>query len=330
MAHPTEAPTRGTPRAIAGVNVQGRAPGRGSIMWDTLTDMAHLPLMPPIAIMQSALPAVGTAVNKYGIYKSDPQARGRRTNWSMIRFLYDGGDFARREAQDLRALHANIKGTLDDGRKYFALNPKTFRIVPDTFLDGVIRIRRDMGRPLSPAEEATLYEEYVQLCLLLGIQEKDIEPTLKDFYEYYENLIMTEMTYNDTVKYLTTRAIELPARFKYVKAAQPYADSAYQKLVYPTMKLTVIGQLHPLYRQRFDLPWSAHDQARYEKLCRRLQLYARLVPRVMRYNPVALLVMLGIHGPGLVTLEELGRIEEKKKAYERHKNTEASRSSSAV
>ena len=80
---------------------RGRAPGRGSIMWDTLTDLAHFPLMLPIATMQSALPAVGTAVNRYGIYKSDPQARGRRTNWSMIRFLYDGGDFAQREATDL-------------------------------------------------------------------------------------------------------------------------------------------------------------------------------------------------------------------------------------
>ena len=169
-----------------------------------------------------------------------------------------------------------------------------------------------------------MYEEYVQLCLLLGIQKKDIEPTLQDFYAYYENLIMTEMTYNDTVKYLSTRAIELPARFKYFKAAQPYADSLYRRLVYPTMKLSVIGQLHPLYRQRFDLPWSERDQARYQKLCKRLRMYARMVPRPLRYNPVALLVMLGVHGPGLVTLEELGRIEERKKGYEARKKLAAS------
>ena len=85
MTESSKQRSRGTPRASASNSaanpVQGRAPGRGSIMWDTLTDMAHFPLMPPIAIMQSALPAVGTAVNKYGIYKSDPQARGRRTNW---------------------------------------------------------------------------------------------------------------------------------------------------------------------------------------------------------------------------------------------------------
>ncbi len=291
----------------------GRAPGMGSIMFDTLTDLAALPLMFPIATMQSALPAVGTAVNRYGIYKSDPQGRGRRTNWSMVRFLYDGGDFARREAKDLRALHANIKGTLDDGSKYYALNPKTFRIVPDTFLDAVIRIREDMGQPLTPSEQQQLYEEYVQLCLLLGIPRKDIEPTLHDFYVYYENLIRTTMTYNETVQFLINRGLEKPARLKYGKKLQPLVDGFYRRYIYPTLKLTSIGQLHPLYREKFKLPWSSHDQARYNKLCRRLQRFARLVPRPLRYNPVVYFVMLGVHGPNLVTMEELNRIEQKLK-----------------
>ncbi|HVK98242.1 MAG TPA: oxygenase MpaB family protein [Dongiaceae bacterium] len=291
----------------------GRAPGRGSIMWDTLTDLANLPLMLPIATMQSALPAVGTAVNRYGIYKSDPQARGRRTNWSMIRFLYDGGDFAHKEAQDLRALHANIKGTLPDGSKYYALNPKTFRIVPDTFLDGVIRIRQDMGKPLSPKEEEQVYEEYIQLCLLLGIPRKDIEPTLKDFYVYYEDLILNTMTFNETVQHLTGKGIELPARLQYAKRLQPLADSFHKRFVYPTFRLCSIRCLHPLYRERFNLPWSAHDEARYQKLCRRLRRYASLVPRPLRYNPVAYLVMLGFHGPGIVTMQELDKIEARKK-----------------
>lgn len=292
---------------------QGRAPGRGSIMWDTLSDMANLPLMLPIATMQSALPAVGTAVNKYGIYKSDPQARGRRTNWSMMRFLWDGGDLAQREATDLRALHANIKGAHADGSKYYALNPKTFRIVPDTFLDAVIRIRQDMGKPLSSQEEEQLYQEYVQLCLLLGIPQKDIEPTLKDFYVYYEDLIRNTMTYNETVQYLSSTGLEKPARLQYFKRLQPLADRFHQRYVYPTMKLCATRCLHPLYRERFNLPWSAHDEARYQKLCRRLQRYTQLVPRALRYNPVAYLVMLGFHGPGLVTLQELDKIETKKK-----------------
>lgn len=291
----------------------GRAPGRGSIMWDTLTDLAAFPLMFPIATMQSALPAVGTAVNKYGLYKSDAQGRGRRTNWSMIRFLYDGGDMARQESKDLRALHAHIKGRLADGSKYFALNPKTFRIVPDTFLDGVVRIRQQLGKPLTPYEEHLLYEEYVQLCLLLGIPRKDIEPDIRSFYAYYEDLILNTMTYNETVDFLMHKGIEKPARFKRYKNLQPLADQLHAKYVYPMMKLSSVAGLHPLYRKRFDIPWSDTDQARFNKLCRRLQAYVKWVPRSMRYNPVVYFVMLGVHGPELVTFEKLTRIEEKLK-----------------
>lgn len=298
---------------------QGQAPGRGSIMWDTLTDLAHLPLMLPIATMQSALPAVGTAVNKYGIYKSDPQGRGRRTNWSMIRFLYDGGDFAHNESHNLRALHAHIKGVNPDGSKYHALSPKTFRIVPDTFLDAVIRIRQDMGKPLSPVEERQVYQEYVGLCLLLGIPQKDIEPTLQDFYRYYEDLIRHTMTYNETVQFLTATGIEHAARLQRFKRLQPLADEFHRRYVYPTLHLCAIRCLHPLYRERFNLPWSDHDEARYQKLLRRLRRFTQLVPRPLRYNPVAYLVMLGFHGPGLVSLQELDQIEQKKQRRQQEK-----------
>lgn len=298
---------------------QGKAPGLNSIMFETLTDLAAAPLLLPIATMQSALPAVGTAVNRYAIYKTDPRGRGKRTNWSMIRFLYDGGSVARQEAQDLRALHAHIKGTLDDGSKYFALNPKTYRIVPDTFLDAVIRIREDLGQPLSAAEKERLYEEYVQLCLLLGIPRKDIEPTLDAFYVYYEDLIRNTLTYNETVQHLMGKGIEMPARLKRAKALQPMLDQFYRRFVYPTLKLTSVAQLHPLYRERFNIPWSEHDEARYRKLCRNLQRYARRVPRALRYNPVVYFVVLGVHGPRLVTIEELNRIEQKVK--QRLRNT---------
>ena len=121
------------------------------------------------------------------------------------------------------------------------------------------------------------------------------------------------MTHNETVQHLMGKGIEYPARLKYGKRLQPMVDEFHKRYVYPTMRLCSIRCLHPLYRERFNLPWSAHDEARFQKLCRRLRRFASLVPRALRYNPVAYLVMLGFHGPGLVTLQELNHIEEKKK-----------------
>jgi hypothetical protein len=49
----------------------------------------------------------------------------------------------------------------------------------------------------------------------------------------------------------------------------------------------------------------------------------------MRYNPAALMVMMGMHGPGLVTLQELDKIEVKKKEYEARKKLSAQHSAAS-
>lgn len=289
----------------------GRAPGKGSIMWDTITDLASAPLLFPIATMQSATPAVGTAVNKYAVYKNDPMNRARRTNWSLMRFLWNGGDMAQKEAFDLRKLHANIKGTLADGTPYFALHPIAFRIVPDTFLDGVIRIRRDLGKPLDAQGEAKVYEEYIQLCLMFGIPRKYIPENYEAFKVEYEDILLNTMTYNETVDFLLNQGIQYAPKLKNLKFLQSYVDRFHAKYLYPTMFLSSRGCLHPVYREKHKIEWTEQNQKDFEKLCLRMQKFAKWVPRFMRYNPVAYLVMLGVHGPDIVSFEELTKIEEK-------------------
>lgn len=304
---------------------KGRPPGRKSIMWDVITDTNNGALLPSIAIMQSATPAVGTAVNKYALYKYDTMGRAIRTNWSLMRFLYDGKNIAHEESDALRKLHANIKGDLEGGGKYFALNPLTFRIVPDTFLDGVIRIRKDIGQPLSKAEEEQLYEEYVQLCLLFGIPRKYIEPTLEDFYKYYENLMRTGMTYNETVKHLigdtVTKAPRLP---KLLKALQPRFNKYFLETALPRNRIAYVGALHPIYREAMGISWTKEDQEKYEHLCEAINKRSKRIPRFLRTNPTAYLLMLGYRGPNLVTMDHLNEAEEKQKERKARKMAKAS------
>lgn len=285
---------------------KGRPPGRGSIFWDVITDMNNGALLPSIAIMQSATPAVGTAVNTYALYKYDALGRAIRTNWSLMRFLYDGGNIAYEESEALRKLHANIKGTYADGTKYFALNPLSFRIVPDTFLDGIIRIRKDIGQPLSKAEEEQLYEEYVQLCLLFGIPRKYIEPTLEDFYVYYENLMRTGMTFNETVEYLIGDTQNAPPRLpKLLSFLQPRMNKYFHETMKPRNRIAYVGSIHPTYRKAVGIKWDEEDQEKYEKLCAAIAKRSKRIPRFLRTNPTAHLLRLGYRGPGLVTKKHL-------------------------
>jgi len=303
---------------------KGRPPGRGSIMWDTLTDTNNGPLLPAIAIMQSATPAVGTAVNKYALYKYEALGRAIRTNWSLIRFLYDGADIAHQESDALRKLHANIKGNYADGGQYFALNPLTFRIVPDTFLDGVIRIRKDLGKPLTQAEEAQLYEEYVQLCLLFGIPRKYIESTLVDFYVYYENLMRTGMTYNETVQFLIGDFPFKPMRMPwYLKPFEARLNKRFEFTSRPRNRIAYVGALHPLYRETVGIAWSDEDEQQYRKLCAALGERSKRIPRFLRTNPTVHLLRLGYRGPKLVSMEHLQQAEEKQKKRQERKAAKA-------
>lgn len=303
---------------------KGRPPGRGSIFWKVITDINNGALLPSIAIMQSATPAVGTAVNKYALYKYDTLGRAIRTNWSLMRFLYDGGDVAYNESEALRKLHANIKGTLPDGSKYFALNPLSFRIVPDTFLDGIIRIRKDIGQPLTKAEEEQLYEEYVQLCLLFGIPRKYIEPTLADFYVYYENLMRSGMTYNETVQFLIADYPFKPRKLsKYLRFFEPRFNRYLEHTVRPQNRIAYVGSIHPIYREAVGIPWSEDDQQKYERLCAAINKRSKRVPRFLRTNPTAYLLMLGYKGPKLVTMDHLQKAEETLKVINEKKRARA-------
>ncbi len=308
---------------------KGRPPGRGSIFWDVITDINNGALMPSIAVMQSATPAVGTAVNKYALYKYDTLGRGIRTNWSLMRFLYGGGDVAYNESEALRKLHANIKGTHADGSKYFALDPLSFRIVPDTFLDGIIRIRKDIGKPLTKAEEEQVYEEYVQLCLLFGIPRKYIEPTLKDFFIYYDNLMRTGMTYNETVQFLLGdfpfKPMRLPKSLKFLESR---FNRYMEHTARPRIRIAYVGALHPTYREVMGILWSAEDQQKYERLCAAIARRSKYLPRFLRTNPTAYLLMLGYKGPKLVTMDQLKEAEEKLKVINQKKRTRALQQSS--
>lgn len=289
---------------------KGKPPGTHSIMWDVITDINNGALMPAIAIMQSATPAVGTAVNKYALYKYDAIGRGIRTNWSLLRFLYDGKNIAHMESDALRKLHANIKGKLDDGSHYFALNPLTFRIVPDTFLDGVIRVRKDLGKPLNKDEEKQIYEEYVQLCLLFGIPRKYIEANLEDFYKYYDNLMRTGMTYNETVQYLIGDHGYYTPKFPWpLKFLQNSFDKYVDGTLRPKSRIAYVGALHPVYRKSVGIKWNEEDEQRYRKLCASIAKRAKRIPRFLRTNPIAYLLMLGFTGPSLVTMEHLKEAE---------------------
>ena len=286
---------------------RGRAPGPGSIMWDTFSDMTLMPFTVPILVMQTAHPDVGAAVAKYSVYKKDPWGRMFRTASSLMRFLYGGkgGQQSSQEALDLRKLHSQIKGTRPDGARYHAIHPQTFRVVPDTFLDGVIRIREALGKPLSALEKSKLYQEYVDLCLLFGLRREDIEMDFDAFQVYYDDLLLNKMTYNETVQFLLEEMIKHGPEMKFLPLPKSWWQTLYSFFVYPIIRTCTLGFLDSRFREQHNIRWSRRDQKRYDTLLQFVKLYAALIPRPLRYNLFSLLIMAGGHGAKLMSFERL-------------------------
>ncbi|GAB1268934.1 oxygenase MpaB family protein [Aurantivibrio infirmus] len=295
---------------------EGKSPGRKSIMWDAFSDSALAPFSIPILVMQAAHPDVGAAVAKYSVYKNEPWGRLFRTGFSLMRFLYDGknGQQSQKEAQDLRALHAGIKGVRSDGVRYSALNPSTFRVVPDTFLDGVIRFREAMNQPLSDAEKLQLFNEYRNLCLLFGIPSSELEDNLDQFVDYYDKLLMETMTYNETVKFLLEDMMRFGPKIKYLPMPVSWWQAIYQRTLFPLIRIFTIGFLDPRFRDKHNISWSDIDEKKYQRNIKVVRFVRKVIPRWLRYSPLCLYVMAGGHGVKLTTPERLRKIMQDRKS----------------
>jgi uncharacterized protein (DUF2236 family) len=287
-----------------------QAPGPGSILWDIYSDLALGPFAAAILVMQAAHPDVGAAVAKYSVYQQDPWGRLFRTGFSMMRFLYGGkkGQQSEQEVKELRGLHAHIKGTRPDGTPYHALDPHCFRVVPDTFLDGAIRFRGVLGKPLNKNEKEQLYREYVNLCLLFGIPKQALESDIESFSNYYADLLLNTMTFNETVSFLLGDMMRFGPKIKYLPLPINWWHAIYKRTVYPITRTFTLGFLDSRFREKHNISWTHLDERRYQRWLTVLRFLVRWTPRWLRYSPFALYIMAGGHGPRVMDIKRLTKM----------------------
>ncbi len=277
-----------------------------NLFWQTYSDGIVSPFSSAVLVMQAAHPDVGAAVARYSVYKEEPWGRLFRTGFSMMRFLYKGRpQQQQREAKDLRHLHSHINGKREDGTVYRALTPSTFRIVPDTFLDGLLRIYQALGCPLTPAEEQQAYEEYLDLCELFGIDRCHLEPNIEAFKSYYEKLLLETMTYNETVAFLLEGMLAHGPKVRFVPLPSSWRAWLYRRFLYPFFRTGTLGFLDPRFREKHKIDWSENDATKYQSLLKWLRRIYRWTPRWLRYHPLSLYVMLGGRGNELISPERL-------------------------
>ncbi|WP_158892008.1 oxygenase MpaB family protein [Amycolatopsis anabasis] len=238
-------------------------------------------------IMQTMHPAIGAAVDRYSVFRTDPYGRGIRSLDSIALWVY-GGPAAIEEGNRLRELHKPIKGVDEHGRRYSALNPEAYGWVHGTvFAWAVTSYPLFFGRKLTEDEEERLYQETLQLGRILRVPPKQLPPNREAYWAYYREMVATKLEKHPIADYLINELIVGPPPPPGVPKLLHPLWTIVGRVAGRAAKLATVGTMPPEVRAILEQPWSRADEIRLRALFAIIRPIHRRLPERLRYLPLA-------------------------------------------
>jgi uncharacterized protein (DUF2236 family) len=175
----------------------GLAGGPGSMSWEIHGDLASLFVAGTGAILMEVLhPSVMAGVYTQSSYRTQPERRARNTLGYVLRTTFGSSAGALRVIEQVKRMHARVKGTRPDGRAYQALDPELIGWVHTCIPWAVMTAYERYKRPLSLEEKNRYLAEQAVIGRLGGAGP--IPETVAQLTEYVEamrpQLALTEQT----------------------------------------------------------------------------------------------------------------------------------------
>lgn len=252
--------------------------GPDSLHWQFVGDWRALPFTGRALVLQTAHPVVGAGVGQHSVYRTDPYGRLKRTTASVLAQVY-GGQAAAAEGARLRALHRDINGVDEQGRRYSALNPEAYYWVHATGFEAAVRFYEHFDTPLDEAGTAQLFDEWRRLGRLLGIKDKDLPATQEQFWERWDAIVAT-LESNQVVQDLLYNPFRAP------KLVPSFLVDPLLRRVFRTRRQVIAWSTPAELLERWGLPeLTEAERARVERLARSMRRAGRL-PDALRLLPV--------------------------------------------
>ncbi|MGY1643461.1 oxygenase MpaB family protein [Geodermatophilus sp. SYSU D00703] len=140
----------GVPGWVRDIGRVGEGPGwfePGGVVWWVHGDLSTLVGGIAALLGQAAHPLALAGVRRHSAYLEDPWARLAGTARWLVVTTFGSAELAEQEAARVRALHARVRGTTEDGRAYSAGDPELLRWVHLAFTDAFLAAQRAVGRP---------------------------------------------------------------------------------------------------------------------------------------------------------------------------------------
>ncbi len=276
----------GTENADAGYRPQLGVPlGPESLTWHVLGDWRLLLVGMRAGLLQAMHPAIDKGLRDHSDYFAGPFDRIWRSVPQIAGVIYDPDPLL--TAAKVRDYHRPIKGELDGGERYHALEPETYYWAHATFFEAQVAAMEHFGSGLSEQEKERLYQESVQWYSLYDVSMRPVPKDYAEFCRYWDHMC-AEVLENNRFAQGTFRPRKgamgpSPVRWLPTPLWHALSDRGYAAGIW-----MVRGSLPPQLRERMGLPWSEREERRMRVVARvfsatfeRLPLALRLAPPVV-------------------------------------------------
>lgn len=198
----------------------------------------------------------------------------------LLRSIYPIGgvvfDLTPDTGRQVRDYHRDVKGTMDDGGRYHALDPDVFYWAHATFWYGNVRCAEVFGPPIDEATKRQLFEESRTWYAMYGVSMRPCPATYEEFQDYWDNMCRNVLRDHPAVR--TVLDISMlpppPAMSWMPRPLWRHQVGHVQRL----FGWITTGLYDEPVREMLGLRWTARDE-------RRLRLFGKTVNAVMTVVP---------------------------------------------
>lgn len=163
--------------------------GPGSLLWEFLGDRRFLLTLPRAVSLQMLHPAIARGIREHSRTPRHVWMHARHTVPQLIAIAYADRDLS----SVIRFGHEHVKGRVDSGARYHALNPEIFFFQHATYVDTLMTMVHTFIRPLRADEREQLYRECCAWYRRYGVSDRVMPVTWAGFEDWFSDACTREL-----------------------------------------------------------------------------------------------------------------------------------------
>lgn len=270
-------------RESGSVTRNGLPLGPGSLTWRYLGDVRNVLVATRAGVLQTMHPAISAGLVDHSDFFVNPWNRLLRSAGPILGVVYDARPTS--TAGKVRDYHGSIKGQDASGRRYHALDPKTYYWAHATFFEGQIAAQELFGEPLTRAQKEQLYRESITWYARYGMTMAPVPPDYAAFEAYWDDVLENVLEETKVARVSVQKPKrKMPAPYKIMRGPIWWV---LRPIVVDGSLFLTRATLPAKARAKLGLTFDADDEKALARFASVVRFAFRFVPERLRYMPRA-------------------------------------------